>query len=105
MDDKAHEAGREAMEREPTEGTTASPATVGTLKRLEDETYTAYGVDHRPAGLKWVSLTLDLAKRITDEPDLLNVITEADLDQLTEDNFHTARHAAEVARYLKEYTV
>ena len=105
MDDKAHEAGREAMEREPTEGATFSPATVGTLKRLEEETYSAYGVNSKPPGFTWINMALDIAWKITNEPGLLDTITEADLDQLTEENFHTARHAAEVARYLKKYTV
>lgn len=99
-------------EREPTEGEPRSAAatrkafsssTVGILKRLEDETYSAYGVNSNPAGLKWVEMALYLAKRITEEPGLLDAITEADLDQLTEENFHTARHAAEMVLHLNKY--
>ena len=105
---------REVLESEPTEEEPRSAAatrkafssvTVGTLERLEDETYSAYGVNSKPAGLKWVEMALYLAKRITEEPGLLDAITEADLDQLTEENFHTARHAAEVAQCLKKYTI
>ena len=103
---------REVLESEPTEEKPRSAsatwkafssATVGTLKRLEDETYNAYGVDSKPAGLKWVEMALYLAKRITEEPGLLDAITEADLDQLMEENFHTARHAAEVSIHLSKY--
>ena len=120
-DAKAHKAeltehGRDVLESEPTEEAEdtrsaatirkeASPDTVGTLERLEDEIYTAYGVDHKPAGLKWVLMALDLAKKITEEPGLLDTITEADLNQLTENNLHTARHAAETAQYLKKYII
>lgn len=104
----------EALKSEPTEKETHnatatrkafSSLTVGTLKSLEAEIYKAYGVDSKPAGLKWVEMALDLAKRITEEPGLLDAITEADLDQLTEENAHTARHAAEVALHLKKYTI
>lgn len=104
----------EALKSEPTEKETHSATTtrkafssltVGTLKSLEVEIYKAYGVDSKPAGLKWVEMALDLAKRITEAPDLLDTITEADLDQLTEENAHTARHAAEIALHLKKYTI
>lgn len=121
-DAKAHETelidhSRGILESEPTEGdfydtrsaaatrTTATPATVGTLKRLEDETYTAYGVNSKPAGLAWVNMVLDIAWKIITIPGLLDAITKADLDQLTEENYHTARHAAEVVQRLQKYTV
>ena len=102
--------GRSALESEPTEGgprNTAdfSPATVGTLKRLEEETYSAYGVNSKPPGFTWINMALDIAWKITNEPGLLDTITEADLDKLTEENFHTARHAAEVALHLKKYII
>ena len=105
MNGKEHETGREALESEPTEGATFSPATVGTLKRLEEETYSAYGVNSKPPGFTWINMALDIAWKITNEPGLLDTITEADLDQLTEENFHTARHAAEVALHLKKYII
>ena len=102
--------GQNAQEREPTEqgearSAAASPATVGTLKRLEEEIYSDYNVNSKPAGLEWVTMALDLAKRITEAPGLLDAITDADLDQLTEENFHTARHAAEAAQHLKKYII
>ena len=105
---------REALKSEPTEEETHSATatrkafssvTVGTLERLQAETYNAYGVRSKPTGLIWVKMALDLAKRITEEPGLLDTITEADLEQLTEENAHTARHAAEVALHLKKYII
>lgn len=105
---------RKALKSEPTEeeahsATTTrkafSSVTVGTLKSLEAEIYKTYGVRSKPPGLTWVKMALDLAKRITEAPDLLDTITEADLEQLTEENAHTARHAAEIALHLKKYTI
>ena len=87
--------------REPTEGAFA----VGTLERLEDAVYIAAGVDCKPQGKKWLYMVLDLARRILDEDNLLEAITDDDLDQLTEDNFHTARHAAEILLHLNKYTI
>lgn len=93
------------MKNEPTDRAAPDAATVGTLQDLENDIYEAYGVNHKPRGLTWVNMVLDLAKRITNEPGLLDAITEANLDQLTEENYHTARHAAEVALYLKKYII
>lgn len=76
---------------------------VGTLERLEDEVYTAHGISSRPAGKEWAYMVLDLGRRILDEDGLLEAVTPADLEALTEDNFHTARHAAEVVLHLKQY--
>lgn len=78
---------------------------VQTLERLENEIYQEYQVNHKPAGIMWVNMVIDLAKRITSEPGLLNAISEKHLEQLTQDNFHTARHAAETVLHLKKYTI
>lgn len=82
-----------------------TPATVEVFRRLQAETYTAYNVTSKPAGDTWIKLTLDLAKRILETPGLSDRITDEILDQLTEENAHTARHAAEVVRHLKKYTI
>ena len=82
-----------------------TPATVEILKRLQGEIYEAYNVTSKPTGDTWIKLTLDLAKRILETPGLSDRITAKDLDQLTEENAHTARHAAEVIGSLKRYTI
>ncbi len=92
-------------EREPTEGAEASPEVVGKLEALENNVYREYKVNSKPAGRTWLYMALDLARKITEEPGLLEAITDADLDQLTEDNYHTARHAAEVVQRLQKYTL
>lgn len=76
---------------------------VGTLGRLEDKAYNQFGTDHRPPGKQWGYMVLDLARRILDEDNLINTISDADLDQLTEGNFHTARLAAEIALRINKY--
>ena len=85
--------------REPT----AELYPVGTLEHMEAEIYNAFGTDHRPAGKKWLYMVLDMAGRILDKDGLIEAITEDDLNQLTEDNFHTARHAAEMVLHLNKY--
>lgn len=78
---------------------------VGTLKQIEDDTYHDYGVTSRPAGDLWVKIVLDLARRILDTDGLPEALTPAILDDLTENNFHTARHAAELVIHLKRYAM
>lgn len=74
---------------------------VETLEQLEDTVYNLYGVTSRPAGNTWAYMVLDLARKIIEAEGL--DITQDDLEQLTEDNAHTARHAANIALYLKRY--
>ena len=50
-----------------------------------------------------VYMVLDTARRILDEGGLLEAITPEALDDLTADNYHTARHAAEILLKLKKY--
>ena len=96
------EAYREEMN--PQKGT-AILDPVAILERLENVTFDDFGYDHKPAGAIWLKMVLNIAERITDTPDLLDAITSADLDQLTEDNYHTARHAAEILLNLKKFTL
>ena len=70
------------------------------LERLENNVFDAYGVNSRPAGALWVQMVLDLARQIVDAG---MEITPADLDALTEENYHTARHAAEIVLHLQKY--
>ncbi len=72
-------------------------AVAGRLIDLEDAAYTMYGVTSRPAGVKYGSMVLDIAKAIITEPGLVEAISQDDLAELTEANYHTARQAAEIA--------
>lgn len=90
----------------PDEGSGAAPSSsVESLERLENEIYSYFETDSKPHGKKWLLMVLDLARRIVEEPGLLEAITEKDLEQLTEDNYHTARHAAETVLHLRRYTI
>lgn len=85
-------------------GATVSPS-VESLERLENESYSHFEVDSKPQGKKWLLIVLDLARRIVEAPGLLEAITPEDLEQLTADNYHTARHAAETVLHLRRYTI
>ena len=74
------------------------------LENMENEVFKAYGMDHRPAGKMWLQIVLDLAKKIVAEVDL-SAITPETLEELTADNFHTARHAAEIVLSLNRYSI
>ena len=82
-----------------------SAATVETLELMQDDIYTKYRTKHRPTGTPWVYMVLDLVREIVDRDGLLESITEADLNQLTEENFHTIRTAAEVALHLNSINI
>ena len=75
--------------------------TVQQLEKLEAEIYQAHGFTRRPAGKNWVYLVLALAKALTDNDELLNATGPAELDALTNENFHTMRTAAEIALNLQ----
>ena len=78
-------------------------ATVGTLENITGEVYMEYNVNSRPPGKLWGLMVLDIARRILNAEGLVESITPADLEQLTEDNNHTGRQAAEIA--IKLYTM
>ena len=71
------------------------------LKQLEEQVFNLYGVSSRPAGADWVKMVLDLARLIVNEG---LTPTPEDLDELTAENYHTARHAAEVVQRLARYS-
>lgn len=76
--------------------------TVDWLMGLEDKMYARYGVDSRPAGKTWAFMVLDLAALILDDMEP-GEITKEVLDELTENNYHTARRAAVIALRLNKY--
>ena len=82
--------------------TTFNAETVRQLEQLDDAIYQENGLTSRPAGKKWVYIVLDLARRLTDNTELLKATGPAELDQLTTENFHTMRTAAEIALHLQE---
>lgn len=76
--------------------------TVPLLEALEDEAYTKQGITSRPAGADYIRMVLDIAQGAIDAG-IYNRIDPDDLEQLTEDNYHTARRAAQVLLDLQKY--
>lgn len=68
-----------------------------TLMQLQDALFYRYKLDSAPAGEMLQKITRELSGAILEAPGLLEAITPADLDQLTANNYHTARRAAEMA--------
>ena len=63
------------------------------LMKIQDELFDKYGLQSAPGNPS--ALVIELRDQIT--PELLQLITLADLNQLTANNYHTARRAAEMA--------
>lgn len=82
----------------------ADPERVQMLEYFDAAAYDTHGATGKPRGRAWIPIVLDIVDQIFTYMDPAD-ITEADLDQLTADNFHTARHAAEVAIYLNKYVI
>lgn len=74
------------------------------LEYFDAAAYDTHGATSKPHGRAWVPIVLDIVDQIFTYMNPAD-ITEADLDQLTADNFHTARHAAEIAIYLNKYII
>lgn len=86
------------------EPTAKKPAavSVGLLEDLETEAYEVFHVYSRPPGDEWLLMVLYISRRIIEEG-LAGKITDEDLAQLTEENFHTAAHAARIIQTLNKY--
>ena len=68
------------------------------LMDINNEIRQRHGYHCRPKKESDYNILLyEIAERIAGEPGLLEAITPADLDQLTTENYHTAREAAEKA--------
>lgn len=78
------------------------PDTVEALQGIQDKVYTARGWNCKPAGNEWLRGLLEMCAGILDAG-LLDDITREDLDQLTAENFHTVRHAAEMLLTVSPY--
>ena len=63
--------------------------------KMQDEAFDRCGLDHAPNSIALLQITRKLAEAIAAAPDLLAAITPADLEELTANNYHTARRAAE----------
>ena len=64
---------------------------------IENQIYKKYGVDCRPDPDTWERMIDDIAEAIIEVPGLVESITIEDLDTLTDQNYHTGRHGAELA--------
>lgn len=78
------------------------PDTVEALQGIQDNVYTARGWQCMPAGNEWLRGLLEMCAGILDAG-LLDDITRDDLDQLTAENFHAVRHAAEMLLTVSPY--
>lgn len=91
-------------ERANTEPQKADMKRVNQLKAIEDEEYTVIGVDHIPTNRSWLNIALDICWCVLEDMGMeFREITDADLDQLTRENYHAARHAIEALRYLDNF--
>lgn len=64
---------------------------------INNRVYDAYNATSRPNDETWERMIKDIAQEIIKTPGLLESITPADLDALTDHNYHTARRGAEYA--------
>ena len=68
-------------------------------EQIEAQIFGKYHLTSRPVGDAWCALVLDIAREyIKNEL----VFDQATLDQLTEDNAHTGRTAAEIVNQLRK---
>ncbi len=76
--------------------------TVNLLEALENDAYERQGLNSRPTGAAYASAVLDIARDAV-ERGAFKKITPADLEELTADNYHAARKAAEILLDLERY--
>ena len=72
------------------------------LEAIEDDVYDLHRLNSRPNGADYVSIVLEIAHNAIDKG-LYKKITPADLEELTADNYHAARKAAEILLDLERY--
>lgn len=73
--------------------------TVQKAETISNDAFAIAGYKEKPAGKKWVMLVLNIARQYA--RDGLR-FSDEDLEQLTTDDYHTARFAAEIVRDLQE---
>lgn len=72
------------------------------LEALEDDTFRCLGYTSRPTGTDYIKAVLQIAQGALFRG-AYKSITPEDLEQLTEDNYHTARRAAQILLDLEKY--
>ena len=72
------------------------------LEALEDDTLKSLGYTSRPTGTDYIKAVLQIAQGALFRG-AYKKITPADLDQLTEDNYHIARRSAQILLDLERY--
>lgn len=78
--------------------------TVKAIQDIDTVIYKKYDLRQKPKGTRWLYVVLDMAEKILDEIPLEELTPDV-LDQLTDQNYHTARHAAEILLHLNNYTL
>ena len=74
------------------------------IATADNETHARWGVDSRQFGDVYIYMVLDMARAILVRVDVDDITPEL-LELLTEENFHTARHACEVLLSLDRYSM
>ena len=72
--------------------------TVQKAEEISNDAFSFAGYKEKPAGKQWVMLVLNIARQYARDG---MHFTDSDLEQLTTDNYHTARFAAEIVRDLQ----
>lgn len=78
--------------------------TINKIYDIDTSITLKYDLKQKPKGTRWLYVVLDIAEKILDEIPLEELTPDV-LDQLTDQNFHTARHAAEILLHLNKYTL
>lgn len=78
--------------------------TINKIYDIDTSITLKYDLKQKPKGARWLYVVLDIAEKILDEIPLEELTPDV-LDQLTDQNYHTARHAAEILLHLNNYTL
>jgi hypothetical protein len=73
--------------------------TANKIMKIDEAICTQKGINSRPAGKEFCFMILDMVRGII-ENDLADKIENDDLEILTNENFHSARFAAEIAKRI-----
>ena len=71
------------------------------IEQIENDVYSAYLADSRPAGAEWVCIVLDLARQIMATGSLADEIGPETVQELQTDNHHTASEAVKIILNLR----
>lgn len=76
--------------------------TIDKAAAIEADMYKRAGVRSKPAGDLWAVIVLNIALEYIRQD---MSFTAEDLAALTDNNLHTARHAADILEHLRKYEI